>query len=69
MHTKIETHITEEYGTVGEKIHTGRSRNDQVLTAIRLYTKDQILAIKDESNNLIKSFLRNSFIHNWLFQI
>ena len=36
VHTKIENYITEKYREVGKKIHTGRSRNDQVLTMIRL---------------------------------
>lgn len=39
-HTTIETYLTEHYGEVGKKIHTGRSRNDQSLTMIRLYMKD-----------------------------
>ncbi|MDD5540784.1 MAG: argininosuccinate lyase [Candidatus Marinimicrobia bacterium] len=41
-HTAIENFLTENVGTAGEKIHTGRSRNDQVLTALRLYCKTQI---------------------------
>ncbi len=56
IHTKIENYITEKYGEVGQKLHTGRSRNDQVLTMIRLYSKDQLEAIELELNNLIKSF-------------
>ncbi len=56
IHTKIENYITEKYGEVGQKLHTGRSRNDQVLTMIRLYGKDQLEAIELELNNLIKSF-------------
>src|SRR3990167_5010305 len=42
IHTKIENYLTENFGEVGKKIHTYRSRNDQVLTALRLYSKDQI---------------------------
>lgn len=42
VHTAIEGHLTAELGDIGKKIHTARSRNDQVLTALRLYTKDQI---------------------------
>jgi len=41
VHTAIERRITEILGEVGEKLHTGRSRNDQVATALRLYTKRQ----------------------------
>lgn len=48
MHTKIETYLTEYYGDVGKKIHTGRSRNDQVLTALRLYTKEMLLNLSVE---------------------
>ena len=45
IHTKIETYLTTEYGDIGKKIHTGRSRNDQVLTAIRLYTREMLFDI------------------------
>lgn len=41
-HTTIEKHLTEKLGDLGKKIHTCRSRNDQVLTALRLYEKEQI---------------------------
>ncbi|PKL43749.1 MAG: argininosuccinate lyase [Candidatus Riflebacteria bacterium HGW-Riflebacteria-1] len=41
-HTAIEMYLTSKLGDTGKKIHTGRSRNDQVLTAIRLYTKTQL---------------------------
>ncbi|MEX2574180.1 MAG: argininosuccinate lyase [Balneolaceae bacterium] len=41
-HTAIELWLTGELGDLGKKIHTGRSRNDQVLTAMRLYEKDHL---------------------------
>ncbi len=44
-HTAIENFLTEKCGDAGKKIHTGRSRNDQVLTAIRLFEKAQIREI------------------------
>lgn len=47
-HMKIEKYLTDEYGDVGKKIHTGRSRNDQVLTVLRLYSKDLLLQIWEE---------------------
>ena len=53
VHTKIEHAL----GEVGKKIHTARSRNDQVLTAIRLFTKEQLLGIWSETLNLIENFL------------
>ena len=46
-HTAIEQYITEKYGQVGKKIHTGRSRNDQALVMMRLYMKDQVQEIED----------------------
>jgi len=41
-HTAIEQFLTEQYGEVGKKIHTGRSRNDQALVMLRLYMKEQL---------------------------
>lgn len=42
MHTAIENFLVDMLGDLGKKIHTGRSRNDQVLTAIRLYEKEAL---------------------------
>jgi argininosuccinate lyase len=55
-HTAIEQYITENFGQVGKKIHTGRSRNDQALIMMRLYMKDQVLEIQDKINQLIEVF-------------
>lgn len=41
VHMNIEARLTEEIGEAGKKLHTGRSRNDQVATDIRLYLRDQ----------------------------
>ncbi len=41
-HTAIEAHLTTALGDEGKKIHTARSRNDQVLTALRLYYRDRL---------------------------
>ena len=46
MHSKIEHVLTDELGDLGKKIHTARSRNDQVLVAMHLYLKDEITGIK-----------------------
>ena len=46
-HTAIELALTDELGDLGKKIHTGRSRNDQVLTALRLFTKRRVLDVGD----------------------
>lgn len=48
IHTKIENFLTKNLGATGKKIHTGRSRNDQVLLDIRLYTKAELLKIWSE---------------------
>lgn len=57
IHSKIENYLTDSYGAIGKKIHTGRSRNDQVLTAIRLLTKNQLLTIWEELLQLTDAFL------------
>ncbi|MBU2462039.1 argininosuccinate lyase, partial [bacterium] len=57
VHTKIENHLTEKLGDVAKKIHTARSRNDQILTAIRLYAKERFLTIEEKTASLSLSFL------------
>lgn len=44
-HTVIETRLTERLGEVGKKIHTGRSRNDQVLAALRLFLREALAEV------------------------
>jgi argininosuccinate lyase len=53
-HTAIESFLTEHYGEVGKKVHTGRSRNDQALVMQRLFSKEKLLEIKKEVEVLIK---------------
>jgi argininosuccinate lyase len=48
-HTVIERVLTERLGDVGKKIHAGRSRNDQVLVALRLWLRDALAAVADEA--------------------
>jgi argininosuccinate lyase len=45
IHTAIENYLVNALGDIGKKIHTARSRNDQVLTALRLYSKHELRAI------------------------
>ena len=47
IHSQVEHMLTNAIGEAGKKIHTGRSRNDQVLVDIKLYLKDEILSIKE----------------------
>lgn len=56
VHTKIENYLTEKCGEAGKKIHTARSRNDQVLTAMRLFTIDRLNEIEKEIVKLQKLF-------------
>ncbi|MGB5497509.1 MAG: argininosuccinate lyase [Maribacter sp.] len=49
MHSKIEFLLIERLGDTGKKIHTARSRNDQVLVAMHLYLKSELMEIKSET--------------------
>ncbi|MBC8346776.1 MAG: argininosuccinate lyase [Candidatus Marinimicrobia bacterium] len=53
-HTAIEDYLVDQLGDVGKKIHTARSRNDQVLTALRLYYKEALQEILDMGECWIK---------------
>lgn len=55
VHTAIESELTKKLGQLGKKIHTGRSRNDQVLTALRLYYKDNLQCCMDLAEHFIES--------------
>ena len=52
IHMNIEARLTHLIGLTGKKLHTGRSRNDQVATDIRLYIRDEIDVILPELNRL-----------------
>jgi argininosuccinate lyase len=54
-HTAIENFLVNNLGDLGKKIHTARSRNDQVLTALRLYYKDNLGDCKKLINELIQT--------------
>ena len=56
-HTAIEKYLTKKLGNLGKKIHTGRSRNDQVLTALRLYYKDEIESVGKLVDNLVQTLV------------
>ncbi|HEV2856308.1 MAG TPA: argininosuccinate lyase [Thermoanaerobaculia bacterium] len=45
VHTALETRLTERIGDAGARLHLGRSRNDQVLAALRLYLKDAVMEL------------------------
>lgn len=56
-HTAIENHLTAVLGEAGKKIHTGRSRNDQVIAAIRLYSRSYLLDFQRDCLSLAKVLL------------
>lgn len=64
-HTAIENYLVKKYGEVGKKIHTGRSRNDQVIVATRLYTRKKLKQISAELVSLQRVFL--TFAKNYEF--
>ena len=57
VHMNIEALLTQRIGITGKKLHTGRSRNDQVATDIRLYMRDEIDAIAKELTRLQQGML------------
>lgn len=59
-HTAIENYLTKKLGNTGKKIHTARSRNDQVLTALRLYYRDEIEFMSKQIDNIVKTL--------WIFK-
>ena len=54
-HTAIEEYLVNKIGDAGKKIHTARSRNDQALTALRLYYKEELLIVKSLMEKWIDS--------------
>lgn len=52
VHMNVEARLTDRIGPVGKKLHTGRSRNDQVATDIRLYLRDEVDLVLSELNRL-----------------
>ena len=52
VHSQVEYLLTKRIGEAGKKIHSGRSRNDQVAVDIKLYLRAQILRLKDEAKQL-----------------
>jgi len=57
VHLAVERRLTESLGDLGRKVHTGRSRNDQVAVDIRLHMRDQILALIEESAQLAQELV------------
>ena len=58
IHSQVEMNLTRKLGDIGKKIHSGRSRNDQVLVDIKLFLKDEVLKFRQEVLDLF-SLLQN----------
>ncbi len=57
VHMNVESALTADIGVAGKKLHTGRSRNDQVATDVRLWLRDEIATIRDEIRRLQRALL------------
>ncbi len=55
IHSQIELNLTRELGQTGKKIHSGRSRNDQVLVDIKLFLRDELLKMREETLQLFRT--------------
>ncbi len=62
-HTAIENHLTAKLGDAGKKIHTGRSRNDQVIVALRLFSRDYLFTFMESLLALIRALLKFAAEH------
>jgi argininosuccinate lyase len=56
-HSAVEFWLTRRLGAVGERLHTGRSRNDQIACDLRLYLKDALLGLHDEATGLVAALI------------
>jgi argininosuccinate lyase len=63
VHSQIEMQLTKTAGEAGKKIHMGRSRNDQVLTAVKLYLKAELKTISKQVDELFGVFIKLSEQH------
>ena len=68
IHSFVEAHLIERIGETGKKLHTGRSRNDQVALDMKLYTRDEILMLKQLVNDLLSELLTlmKEHIHTYM---
>lgn len=63
IHSQVELLLTRKLGDVGKKIHSGRSRNDQVLVDVKLFLKDQLLQVRGEVLDLFSTLQELSNRH------
>lgn len=60
VHSQVEAMLTQKLGDVGKKIHSGRSRNDQVLVDLKLFARDEIRQIVESGNELFSTLLKQA---------
>lgn len=60
IHSQVELELTKRLGDVGKKIHSGRSRNDQVLVDIKLYLRDELQGLSDDVCSLFDLLIAQS---------
>ena len=60
VHSQVELMVTNRIGDIGKKIHSGRSRNDQVAVDIKLYLRAEVLEVKKEAETLFELLLTQS---------
>lgn len=60
VHSQVELMLTRKLGDVGKKIHSGRSRNDQILLDLKLFTREQIQILVQSVSTLIDTLLEQS---------
>lgn len=60
VHSQVELMLTRKLGDIGKKIHSGRSRNDQVLVDLKLFTRSQIQAITEQCHTLFNILIDQS---------
>lgn len=60
VHSQVELLLTRKLGDVGKKIHSGRSRNDQVLVDLKLFARAELMGITGQVNDLIETLIEQS---------
>ena len=63
VHSQVELLLTQRYGAVGKKLHSGRSRNDQVLVDLKLFYRDALRAIFEEASSLAEQLIQLAETH------
>ena len=63
VHSQVELLLTRTLGDIGKKIHSGRSRNDQVLVDLKLFTRHELMEIAQEVKSLFDELLSKSSLY------